>query len=523
MKQKYIWTLIVVMTASLIGLIFLQVQWVEEAVAVKEQQFKQSVNISLAQVVKKLEERETVLHITNEITSIGSDTNKMHLNREFYKNNVNLLDSFKVKLLPYVNEPKNFFVFSNDSIIFKINTDSSVYKVSSKRIDAKAKQNTGNFTKDNLHKSLVDKIANKTVFVENIINQLIRKQIRIEDRIDAQTLKAIIDKIFINNDIDLNYQFAVKFENASFHIKSESFDAKTKTHRYETILFPNDVLSESYFLELYFPKERNILLKSLNTIKYMSILLTLIILGIFFAAIFMLFRQEKLSEIKNDFVQNMTHELKTPISTISLASQMLKDKSIPVESKNYEFISNIIDNESRRLGFQVEKVLQMAIIEKGGLNLKIKELNLHQLISDVVTNFSLKIENKNGKISTNLHAISFIVFVDEVHFTNVIFNLLDNAIKYCQREPIIEISTENRKNGVSLYIKDNGIGIAKENLKRIFEKFYRVPTGNVHNVKGFGLGLSYVKKIIDEHKGEIFVVSELGKGTIFEIYLPFHT
>ncbi len=251
-----------------------------------------------------------------------------------------------------------------------------------------------------------------------------------------------------------------------------------------------------------------------------SALLTLIIIGVFMLTLFIIFRQKKLSEIKNDFINNMTHELKTPISTISLASQMLKDKTVPTALKNFDQISSIIENESKRLGFHVEKVLQMAIIDKGGLQLKRKKLNVHSLLKHILVNTNLKVKDQNGSLVNKFTATELEIYADELHISNVFANLLDNAIKYSKNMPEIEVCTKNLNGHVIVSIKDNGIGIRKENQKKIFEKFYRVPTGNLHDVKGFGFGLSYVKKIIEEHKGHIKLTSESGKGSTFKVYLP---
>jgi two-component system, OmpR family, phosphate regulon sensor histidine kinase PhoR len=216
----------------------------------------------------------------------------------------------------------------------------------------------------------------------------------------------------------------------------------------------------------------------------------------------------------------MTHEFKTPISTISLASQMLKDTSVAKTPSTLTHISGVIQDESKRLSFQVEKVLQMAIFDKGKASLKLKKLDINELVHGVVNTFRIKVESQNGTIVEKLEAKNPTANVDEVHFTNVIFNLLDNALKYKRGTPIFHVKTWNRPTGIVIQIQDNGLGISKENLKKIFEKFYRVPTGNIHNVKGFGLGLAYVKKIVDDHGAEIIVESELNVGTKFEIFLP---
>jgi two-component system phosphate regulon sensor histidine kinase PhoR len=231
-------------------------------------------------------------------------------------------------------------------------------------------------------------------------------------------------------------------------------------------------------------------------------------------------RQKKISQIKNDFINNMTHELKTPISTISLASQMLRDSSVSLSQSTVDHISGVIFDESKRLSNQVEKVLQMAVSNEGRLKLKFTQIDLNKLAEIVASSFEIRVSNKNGELKTDLQAENPIIRGDDVHITNVIFNLLDNAVKYTRSKPLIELSTENKNGWAIVQVKDNGIGIPKEHHAKIFERFYRVPTGNVHNVKGFGLGLSYVKRIVDVHNGKIKIDSTLGKGTRFRLYFP---
>jgi two-component system phosphate regulon sensor histidine kinase PhoR len=240
----------------------------------------------------------------------------------------------------------------------------------------------------------------------------------------------------------------------------------------------------------------------------------------FILALYIIFKQKRLSEMKNDFVNNMTHELKTPISTISLASQMLNDRSIPEEQKNKGQIARIIQTESKLLGFQVERVLQMAIFDHGELKLKHEELDMHDIIETVAQNFLLQIDKREGLLEFIPEAEQAVVPGDQMHMTNVISNLIENAMKYTSRTPEIRISTRNENNTIVVSVADTGIGISKENQKRIFDKFYRVPTGNVHSVKGFGLGLSYVKLIIEQHQGTIKLKSEINKGSQFDIQLP---
>lgn len=225
--------------------------------------------------------------------------------------------------------------------------------------------------------------------------------------------------------------------------------------------------------------------------------------------------------MKNDFINNMTHEFKTPISSISLASQMLQDEGVSKTPETLKYISNIIRDETKRLSLQVEKVLQMAMFERDKSVLKLTEMHINVLIQDIVKTFMLKVRGKGGQITMHLDAQNDFALIDEVHFTNVIYNLMDNALKYCDKPLLLEVYTDNDKEGnLLITIEDNGIGISKDDQKRIFDKFYRVSTGNLHNVKGFGMGLAYVKKMVTAHKGTIKVESELNIGTKFIINLP---
>ena len=250
---------------------------------------------------------------------------------------------------------------------------------------------------------------------------------------------------------------------------------------------------------------------------------TLILLIIFLWTIILAFRQKKLSEMKNDFINNMTHEFKTPISTISLAAQMLNDDSVRKSPTMMQHISTVINDETKRLRFQVEKVLQMSMFDRQKATLKLQEVDANNVIANIVNTFKLKVEKYGGCINATLDAEDPIVNVDEMHFTNVIFNLLDNAVKYRRDDCPLELNVATRNlpnNRIEITIKDNGIGMKKDDLKKIFEKFYRVSTGNRHDVKGFGLGLAYVHKMVTELKGDIRAESEINKGSKFIITLP---
>ena len=504
MSKNYIRLLAGVMTITMIWLMIIQIEWIRNAALVQEQQFTQNVNKSLYQIVNKIEEDETLLTITNETVSFSTDSTDLPSKNDASKSNFFTPTEFDS------TKRTDVFVISKDSGYWQINSS-----------EREIKDKITKYSKEEIKENIINKINKKTIFVENIINKLIRKEINIEKRISNEKLKATIDHIFANNGISDIYEFAVRTQNNEYTLKSQEFKLDFISKTYEIRMYPNDIISNSSFLVVYFKKDRFEELKKLPRTAGISITLTILISLMFLFTVFILFRQRKLSEIKNDFISNMTHELKTPISTISLASQMLKDSSIHLNKNNIENITRIIDDESKRLGFQVEKVLQTSIYEKEGMHLKLSELDLHEIINNAVLNTKLKIKSLEGSLTAELEAEKPVIEADRMHITNVVFNLLDNAIKYCNNKPEIIINTKNINNTIVVSIQDNGIGIAKEHQKKIFEKFYRVPKGNVHDVKGFGLGLNYVKKIIDLHKANIKIKSELNKGTTF--YLTFKT
>lgn len=251
-----------------------------------------------------------------------------------------------------------------------------------------------------------------------------------------------------------------------------------------------------------------------------SVIFTMIILAAFSLTVRTLLVQKKLSEIKSDFINNMTHEFKTPLATISLAVDALKNEKVQHDKEKMQYFSGIIKEENKRMNRHVETILQAALMDKQELKLNVKHLNAHQIISRVVDNFRLQLEEKQGTIDLTLNAKEDRVNADEVHFTNLVSNLIDNAIKYSKEHLAIRVYTHCTHRHFILRVEDNGIGMSKESVKRIFEKFYRAHTGNIHNVKGFGLGMSYVKTVVDAHKGKIKVDSTLGKGSVFTVELP---
>lgn len=519
MHKRTLWIITVVLSTTLVGLILVQAYWIKNALEIKEVQFEQLVSNGMDQVIKELENRELVTQVVTEIEPFYdvNTTGNTSLNFKSNKLNQNIFG------LSSTDMEKEIFVIQTDSLSLnsqlRLIGKNPMNFSKSPDLDLKnIKQHTyGNLSINNRFN---EKLNNRTVFVENIVNKLIQVDVDIKERIDQETLEGIINRNFNHLGINIPYEYALIQNGLEIIYKSEDYTGPEELKLFSTQLFPNDIFARDNVLQIYFPGQRNFIFKSTGFIAISSVFLTLIILLGFSVSIHIMFKQKRLSQIKNDFVNNMTHELKTPISTISLASQMLRDDSIPMENKNIGYISGIIEDESKRLSYQVEKVLKTALLEQGHIKLKQKELDVHKIIDNVVKNFEIQVNSRNGNLRKNLSAKNSLLFVDEIHFTNIIFNLLDNAVKYSNGTVDITVSTKDDKSGFYLQVSDKGIGIKKQDQKRVFDQFYRVSTGNVHDVKGFGLGLSYVKKIVNAHNGEINLISEYKKGSTFEIFIP---
>jgi two-component system phosphate regulon sensor histidine kinase PhoR len=302
--------------------------------------------------------------------------------------------------------------------------------------------------------------------------------------------------------------------------RSSEFNPKSQNSLYQANLFSDRIFETSDRIALYFPDKQNLLYKSMFWLLVASLGFTLIIISTFIFSIQVIIRQKKISEVKSDFINNMTHEFKTPIATISLAADSIVNPRVMADPERIHYYTRVIKEENKRMNNQVESVLQMALLDKMDFSLNLQALDVHDLITQAIQNISLQIEKRNGSISFDLEALDSTALVDEVHFLNVLFNLLDNANKYSPQNPDINIKTTNLEGKLLIKVSDKGMGMDKETKGRIFEKFYRKSTGNIHNVKGFGLGLSYVKAIVAATNGEIWVESEPEKGSCFTIEIP---
>lgn len=509
--KKVILLLIIIMAASLVGLVVIQAFWIRNSIRLKEEVFQQLVNTSLNNVAATLEAQEAAKQLNNEVSLFNNALNNPMM-LELFKS-----QGFSDTMSGSVTFSEDFFFRTGDSSSFGsdisiFSNDSLVYNSTS--------QAKGIMSLQSYPSGMQNQMQLKASFVEEILGKLMFANRDIKDKIDPNLLEPIIRSSLENTGIVLDFEYSVYDAYGQSVYASGDYQADHKAQKFECLLFPSDYFSPPSYLSIYFPHKQDFF-EPLGFVVGSSVILLLVILLIFSSTIFIILRQRKLSEMKAAFVNNMTHELKTPISTLSLASQMLKDQSIPFEKKNMPYISKVIDDESRRLGYQVEKVLQMAIFDKGKISLKLKAVNIHDLLEQTINSFALKLEQKSGKVNRILDAPEHVVEADEVHITNVIVNLIDNAIKYSREPAEITLATRKGKSGIEISVKDKGIGIPKEYQKRIYDQFFRVPTGNLHDVKGFGLGLSYVKKIVEEHSGSVKFKSEVNRGTEFIVSLPY--
>jgi two-component system phosphate regulon sensor histidine kinase PhoR len=354
----------------------------------------------------------------------------------------------------------------------------------------------------------------------------------IADRYTIQEIQEKLQKALAKQDLkNLRYEFAIanNLDRPMLEMQSENFLRESAdTSHFKTIIFPifnnsDDALpgfEPNENLIIIIPDFKAQVMRSLTWMIVFSILFTAIIIAAFYITVRTMLNQKKMSEIKSDFINNMTHEFKTPLATISLAVDALKNDKVINDKTKWQYFNNIIKEENKRMNKHVETILQAALMEKQEFKLNLSEVHIHPLLSGIIDNFQLQLHEKNGKAEFLFNAANDKIWVDEVHFTNILSNLIDNAIKYSNENLIIKLVTHRTAKHFIIQIQDNGIGMSKETVKRVFEKFYRAHTGNLHNVKGFGLGMSYVKTIVQAHKGTIKVESVLGKGSTFTIGIP---
>lgn len=338
---------------------------------------------------------------------------------------------------------------------------------------------------------------------------------------DTATINQVLYDELLKRDVNIAFRFGVVTNDTTF-LLGTGVDLHTLLNKaYSSVLYPNNILGSNERLLVYFPGQKAFVVKSMLLPAALSLIFSLFIVVVFTLSIYYIVSQKKLSEMKSDFINNMTHEFKTPLATISVAADTIINPKIIAEKDKVEHFVAIIKNENKRMNQQVETILQMARFDRDDFDFKFEVLNVHDIIEKAVGGLLLQVESRGGFIKFEKNAVNTMITADAQHIRNLFNNLIDNANKYSPEKPEIEITTRNNSAGVLISIADKGIGMSKHVQQRIFERFFRETSGNIHNVKGFGLGLSYVKAVVDAHKGEIIVQSEVGKGSLFEVFLPF--
>lgn len=585
MTQKKIRLIIGLMTLALLGLIAFQAYWLGFMLETKKEQFASDVQDGLAQVVRKLEKQELVMlaerHKTYEAhqqkikdlstklaslkpkrpvapTPADSPIAENFIGPEGISNNQrgaihnevrsDIMYVRKSFLLPNgqiaeITEEYQVDVDPEQDIQRRLQEDQQIADLLAPRVQKRQRamrhrQFIKKDTKTRVKKEQlplkpsvadvapkeVDKVIQKTALAREVFSDFLFKERPIPQRVEPHYIDSMLRKELAAKHIQLNYAFGIAPQapkQAKDWIFASNTSIKKHTPQFMAALFPNDLHASGQFLHVYFPDSMGFIWQTMGVNLLGSAILLFIMVGCFYIAMMTILKQKKLAEIKNDFINNMTHEFKTPISTISLATQLIQEDASVHDNGSIQRYLGIIKDENVRLGQQVERVLQTAQMEREEIVLKKKKVNMHELIQQVIEMNQPMLMAKNGVIHTAFSDLPAELLIDEVHMSNVINNLIDNAVKYSAEAPEISIETKAIDSTFIIQVSDKGIGMQKDVLTQVFEPFYRVPTGNVHNVKGFGLGLSYVKKIVEAHGGNVHVKSQLGKGSTFEMTIPY--
>lgn len=520
MGKKLFILLVVLMSLSLIGIIFVQAYFINNTLENEEINFTLNVKRSLSSVSKAIEDKEFEVYskrLQNLIES-GVDPDSTAMRQVFILEQDDLSNETRIYGNAISEES-----FKVPSLFFDIGLDSfNLSRIKNTRITETYDNNSIDGNRAISLQKSIKNFSNLTLLEKAQFESITRdqfKNIPIYKRVSTDEVSYLLKKQLFNNGINTKFEFAIYDRDLSTKVQSGNFDLNPDSTIGVPVFLDNNNESD-YMLYVDFPQRRKFLLSSILGMIALSILFTTVIVIAYSSAIYQLIKQRQISQIKTDFINNMTHEFKTPIATINLALDSIKNPKIIGDKEKVMRYLKMIKDENKRMHAQVENVLRISKLEKNELNISKERVKLHDLIYDAVTHIELIVEDRKGYVKTHLNAEKSSVLANDTHFTNVIVNILDNAVKYSDDTPKIDVYTENVGNNVLLKIADQGNGMSKQVQKRVFEKFYREHTGNVHNVKGHGLGLAYVKRIVDDHQGHISVESEKGKGSVFTIKLP---
>ncbi len=523
MNKRLFVFLVVLMSLSLVGIISVQLYWIKRSVEDKEEQFSNTIAEVLSRVTDKIEDREMrdysdrFLSLKDSLGELKSAhlSNIFFIDRDINSNEI-LFYSHGILEEDYNIASTFFDSLTGDSTTVKNYTSKrtkTVYK-EEYGLDGKA------YRLNPIQKlekigglSSVDKAAFEDVYREYAENRPIHQ------RVTKQEIELLLDQELNNMAINTDFEYGIYSRGLPTKIRSRRFRFGESTI-YKAPIFKNSEGDSNFTFLLSFPKKKKFLLESVLGMAFLSLLFTLVIVVAYASAIYQLIRQKQISEIKSDFINNMTHEFKTPIATINLAVEAIKNPKIIGDEEKVKRYLQMIRDENKRMHAQVENVLRISKLERNQLDISKDRVDVHELIQTAISHVDLIVLDRGGYIHTHLNAERSEILANDMHFGNVLVNILDNAIKYSPEAPKIDIYTEVAKNYIIIKIEDQGAGMSKAVLKRVFEKFYREHTGDLHNVKGHGLGLAYVKKIVEDHQGEVYAESEKGKGSAFFIKMP---
>jgi two-component system phosphate regulon sensor histidine kinase PhoR len=575
MNKKIISGLIVLMGISILGIIAVQLVWMNNAIRVKNELFSRSVNEALNNTVGKLEDLHNFnvinrmvfadsIHWSGDVQnqnfsfrvlppptvvpfpdSLIRPPRPVRIIREFDPKNKNTRIEFKidsgnktsVSTYEYKisrntgndREMEQVIVTGDDSAtsgIFVVKRDSfmvdidSLYSVGLIKIDSFITHlDTVSIVAPDISKRLEAKAGRLKRTASQVATEISAWDVQ---SIDTALVRNVLTEELANKNIPINFEYAVLQDSSFLYDSAKMSDSlKLLKTEYRVQLYPHDIIQKNLKLAVFFPGRESFIYRSLNWLLLASFLFSLIILVTFGLSIFYILRQKKISEMKSDFINNMTHEFKTPIATISVASDSILNEKVIQNPEKIKYFTGMIKKENIRMNRQVEDILTIARLDKKEFEFTWEAIDIHELIQDAIQGIMLQIEKREGKIETRLNAKNPVVTTDKIHCTNIIYNLLDNANKYSSNAPDIKITTESKTKGVLISVEDKGIGMSKTVQSKIFERFYRQPSGNIHNVKGFGLGLSYVKAVVEANHGTISVQSEPGKGSRFDLFIPY--
>lgn len=562
MTKGSIKLIVVLMSLASFGLMAFQFYWISNAIRINQERFDQNVLQALGSAIEELEKSETSDVLLSKLIqdsalqqTIFKKIDPIELTiqpvRTFTRPSmVDTMLSYPVPSptfrrmlasrgldIPILSELENFFAYLTPEIASTMFTPDEMeilLREKERQLDyvsrtetsrrRPAPGNSGVRAEFNITDDALDKIRKTNLKIEMLnqaFEELAEGQQAILDRLDTSFVKKLLKKQLIEKGIAEDFELGLENDKDEILPIGPVSDILRLRHQgVQAKLFPNDILGKDNFLFIFFPEKNNHVIRQVWLPITSSVVFILVIVFCFIYAIKVIIRQKALSDIKNDFINNMTHEFKTPLATVSLAVEALQDPDLSSQDKFRSRYLGIIKDENKRLVTQVEKVLQAAALDKKDFNLKMERVDLNDLLASVVDHISLQVEKRGGKIDFINKLRNPEIEGDPFHLTHIFNNLMDNANKYSKDKPTIRVEAWDDADQVIVTIRDQGIGMTKDALKKIFDKFYRVPTGNVHDVKGFGLGLSYVKTMLEAHKGEIHVQSELGKGSTFTINLP---